>query len=140
VNKLIGIVASVGSDERKIVEYLGPELVPGGWWLSGYWGVFEANWTEGALSLISDGTNGFLVKGTFWEVGKSYRVTFAADRVAGTIYGPFINTPGGSLSVTGTITYDYIPLTTSMSIYSSGFDGALTALSVKKILKREEDE
>lgn len=142
-SKLIGIFAAVDDDSRKLIEYLGPEMVnQAAWYTAVYWDGFDANWSEGALRLSSDGANGFLTKGSFWEVNKNYRITFSVDRIAGTLFGPYDGIgSAGSLSATGSLTYDYTPDDgVNMYVYSSGFQGDLLSLSIKKILKREIDE
>jgi len=142
-SKLIGIFAPGGDEDKALVRYLGPEMIDQlNWYYAAFWTtLFEIAWSEGANSLVCDGSSGLVGRSNFWIAGVIYQITFSGNRTSGTLFGPYDGSgTAGALSSDGSVTYDYSPEGDVMYIYGSGFFGDLTFLSVRKILYKEVDE
>jgi hypothetical protein len=121
------------------ISLYGAELIDQvNWCVTGlaYWNEVGTGWTGDNSKISNTGSTGANVKYTFWEIGKTYKVTCTITRTSGDVWYPYDGT-GGDIhvgSVSETVTYNFVPTTTNLVIYSAAFNGSLTALSIKQVL------
>lgn len=123
-------------------EQLSSEMVDQNtWYTAAYWDLtFYPNWSQVGNTLVSDGTNGFVTNGSWWEIGKRYLVTITITRTAGTCYLTDVTAVYNPMTASGTYSFYVTPVTTTLGIRSLGFAGAVIALSIKEVLINETKE
>ena len=133
----MGLGLGLGLGKTKKPEF-GPELVEG-WNTAAFWFSVGAPWSfDEGVKILSDGGSGSLLAANLWVIGKKFKITISAVRNSGTLIGPYDGSgapPGSVITASGDYEYDYEPDgSTNLNIYSSSFNGEITALSIKQYL------
>jgi len=104
------------------------------WYTAAYWNTFDANWTEDAGRLHSDGNNGFAIKNNFWVIGATYKmIVTVANLVGGDFYLYDGVTVPLNMIADGTYTIYYTPGTVNLNLRSLLLHAHITALSIKRV-------
>jgi len=116
---------------------IGAELVnQAAWFTAAYWdNVLDINWSQAGNTLVSNGNSGLASRLLFFTIGKTYKVTFTVNVIAGQFNAPYDGIGGVQFStvVSGTYTYYYTASATSLIMASVLFNGSVTALSIKEV-------
>ena len=103
------------------------------------WANIAACWSfvEG-VSISSNGGTGSIRRNTWWTAGVRYRITLSVIRTAGRLVPPYDGTTQPTnITASGEYSYTYCPGAAIMYLYSSSFNGTITAMSIKEILTEE---
>ena len=120
-------------------EPLGPELIDQALWATpGYWSLLYPGWSADGTKLISSlGTNG-ITKYNFWNNLNSYQSRLTVNVTNPRLYSPYDGYSGmSSIWVSGfhvTVFNMTNPGRTNLWLYSIGFIGSITSISIKQIL------
>jgi hypothetical protein len=135
-NKVASIVGQ--AIVNNIINPYGSELIDqANWYKSTYWNTFGAGWVQDGVTLAKTGAAQFLIKNSFWVIGKTYRVTITINMTAvGTFFAPYNgNVIKHDLVASGTYSYDHVcNVNTSLYMYDQSCDLIITALSIKEVL------